>query len=215
MTALRNINALIISLILISAANDGLAASTDSVHADPSLIYQDRYGPIRPNDTLWSIAKLFVKKGESVSAVIAELEQANPKTIRHANTLFVGEYIFRHPQVKTDVEFSTQPKLAAELHNIEPVEITLIPETTAQPAIHNIPETTPTTPDQSSVSEEPSSSIFVFLLMLISILGAGLFLGLIRLKRQRLQQQIQQEELDKINALKRESIKNRLKPTSD
>ncbi len=198
-----------------SIANPILAASPDNQHADPSLIHQDRYGPVRQNDTLWSIARLFVKKGESINAVLAELERANPKTIRPANTLFVGEYIYRHPQFETDVQISTQPTLVAEAHTIEPVQITLIPETSAQPAIHNIPETTPATPDQASVSEATSSSIFVYLLILLSILGAGLFLGLRRLKQQRLAQQIQQQELDTINALKRESIKNRLKPASD
>lgn len=215
MTALRNINALIISLILLSAANPSLAASTDSLHADPSLIHQDRYGPIRPNDTLWSIAKLFVKKGESINAVIAELEQANPKTIKPTSILFVGEYIYRHPQLETGVQISIQPKLVTVVQTIEPVQITQLPVATAQRPILNIPEATPSTPDQTSVSEEPSSSIFVYLLIFLSMLGTGLFLSLRRLKRQRLQQQIEQDELDKVNALKRASIKNRLKPASD
>ena len=215
MTASRSINAFIICTILLLAANPLLAANQENLHANPSLIQQDRYGPVRPNDTLWSIAKLFVKKGESVNTVIAELEQANPKAIKPGSNLLQGTYI--HRRALNDSRNTIRPKiqLEAEIQTIAPKLIFQSPEFSQPLLVRNIPEISSSTPLQNNVEKESPSSIFPYILISLSILGSSLFLGLRRVKHKRLQQQIEQEEMDKINALKRESIKNRLKPASD
>lgn len=215
MSASRSLNTFSICLILVSAAKPILAATPENQHADPKLIHQDRYGPIRPNDTLWSIAKLFVKKGESINTLITELEQANPKSIRTPSILLAGGYIHRQPLSETKDRLTAQPKLLAEVHAVEPQVIALLAELSEQLPTPPIPETAQLAASESRDTEQPSSSIFPYLLVLLIILGAGSFWGLRRLKHQRQQQKIEQDELDKHNALKRESIKNRLKPASD
>lgn len=207
MSASTSINTLTVFLILVSAAKPLVAAIPENPHADPSLIVQERYGPIRRNDTLWSIAKLLLQKGENINAVIAELEQANPKAIRPGRVLFVGEYIQRHSQFPT---IAPLPQLEMKPQLVKPKQISEFPVPSEQRLLSTMPDTQ-AMPKQETDNPEWQPSSALFYLSLLSVLGGGLLAGLRRFKQHRQQQQIEQDALDKINTIKRESIKNRLK----
>ena len=208
-------NLFIICLILISAAKPILAASQDNQHADPNLLQNERYGPIRPHDTLWSIAKLFVKKGESVYTVLNELQQANPKSIKTGNLVLAGGYIQRHAGIDAQDKPKFRPQLSAEFHTVEAQLIGQIPESSSQDPIRYIPETSSLPAPEIHAEQQSSSSVILYLLMALIVLVPASFWGLRHTQLQRQQQIIEQDKQDKLNALKRESIKNRLKSSSD
>ena len=214
MSASRSRTLFIICLILVSAAEPSLAASPDNPHADPNLIHQERYGPIRPNDTLWSIAKLFVKQGESIHKVISELEQANPNSIKPGKLVLAGEYIQRQVRTEAQDKPIPQPKLLAELHTVEAQLIGEIPTALSRQPETFIPENSPLPAAEIQAAERPLIPLAYLLIVLISLVTACGW-GIRRFQFRRQQQKIEQDQLDIVNALKRESIKNRLKPLTD
>ena len=214
MSPFRKTTALMLSAFLSFNAKPILADSSQETHANPNLIHQESYGPVQKNDTLWSIAKLLKNQNESINDVIVELTLANPNSIKTGKKLFVGQYIHRHPAPE---------KAQKTAHNIEITEqpITTVSETQ---------ESTPPLIDLTQEQSEPSTLIntdvelvttnektieaSTIALTVLTIIILGLFLGLPIIKRKRQQQKIVQDEINKTNTLKRESIKNRLKTTS-
>lgn len=73
-----------------------LLVAAPTHHADPSLLHGHRYGPIRKQDTLWSIALLMREKRESIDQVMGELLAANADAFAgKGRTLKPGTYLHR------------------------------------------------------------------------------------------------------------------------
>lgn len=206
MSPFRKTTTLILSAFLSFNEKSILAESSQEPHANPNLIHQGSYGPVQKNDTLWSIAKLLKNQNESINNVIAELTLANPKAIKPGSKLFVGQYIHRHSVPEQAQDTAPNIEIAEQL----PTTVSETQESTS-PTDTNI-DLVITNPTQDS--EETVTTIIPYSFFAIVSVFIGLYFGLTKIKRQRQQQKIVQDEINKTNALKRESIKNRLKTTS-
>jgi hypothetical protein len=206
MPAFRKTTVLVLCLYLSFDAKPILAESPQETHANPNLIHQGSYGPIQKNDTIWSIAKLLKNQNESINDVITELTLSNHKAIRHGSKLFVGQYIHRHSAPDQTQEIALNIRTTEQPHTT-----TSEPQDSTPPIDTNV-DLAMTSPTQDT--EETATTIIPYTLSAILSIFIGLYFGLAKINRQRLQQKITQDETDKINALKRELIKNRLKPTS-
>ena len=206
MPPFKKTTALIFCLFLSFNTKSILAESAQEIHANPSLIHDEIYGPIQKNDTLWSIAKLLKKHNESINEVVDELVSNNPEAIKSGGVLFAGYYIHRHsspvqPQDTTpDIESVEQiPRTTPETEeSVSPIDTNI-----------DLVITNPTEDTVGNTTEIMPYALFALVTVLI-----GLGFGLTKLRKQRSQQKIIQDEIDKANALKRELIKNRLKETS-
>lgn len=205
------------------------ANATDFSHADPSLIHNNTYGPVRPNDTLWSIARLFCRPGESITQVMSELKAANPNSIKQDSIVLAGLMISRQSVAHVAISHDTaspsnpvnSPADSSLTTNTEPQTPTQIVAAipVLEPALTNPqPVTTPIEPPLSAQQAATSSTadtpnnfgLYGMLALILGLLATHLWLR--RLKHRKAQLAIEQAERDQMNALKRIAIKNRLKP---
>ena len=210
-------------------------------HADPKRVTQNSYGPIRANDTLWSIAKLLSKPNQSITQVIDQLKTTNPASIKANNTVIIGKYIHRIPLSEKTTTLSakksankittTQTTVSKNNFN-KPTSNTLAlitktiyyhstADTYLNTKIWDIPplEFNSSKLENNHVQQASSFQATVsnnnyFIISLgIVIISLLLFFITTKIKQQINHQQLADAETTKINQLKRELIKNRLLKT--
>ena len=211
------------------------------LHADRARLKRGSYGPIRSSDTLWSISKLLMKKGESIHAVIEELARSNPEAIMPDYKLIVGASLRRSAALTTSTTAAVNP---ASSTSSEPAQTTTI-----QPAIQPPPTqdsvaaesatATPTisessvatvasmpiaplaTTDQPATTAMPASSLadnnqadyrHPYLLSLGTLLLGWLW-GLPHLRKHLHNKRLEQDRIAQANAAQRQSVKDRLQTT--
>lgn len=230
----------LVLLFLLSGLQPLMANSSSGIpsHADPKLANRNSYGPIRANDTLWSIAKLLSKPNESIYQLIEQLKTTNPTSIKANNIVVIGKYIHRvsiadktiTPSPKIPINKIAPIKTASSKNKLKqassiPLLITKTinynptAETYLTPIkIWDIPplELNSSQPLNNQDNPEiplqtsPTDSNYLFIRLGIIIISLLLFLITIKFKQRIHQQQLADAETTKINQLKRELIKNRL-----
>lgn len=207
-------------------------------HADPKRAKQNSYGPIRANDTLWSIAKLLSKPNESIFQLIEQLKTTNPTSIKADNIVVIGRYIHRvsiadktiTPSPKIPINKITPTKTASSKNKLNqassiPLLITktinynTTADTYLNPAkIWDIPplefNSSQLLNNQDKpeipLQTSPTDGDYLFISLGIIIISLLLFFITIKFKQRIHQQQLADAETTKINQLKRDLIKNRL-----
>lgn len=212
------------------------------LHADRARLKRGSYGPIRPSDTLWSVSKLLMKKGESIHAVIEELARSNPQAIMPDYKLIVGASLQRSAALNPSTTAAVNP---ASSSSSEPTQTTTIqpaiqpppiqaPVTaesaTATPAlaessvatVASTPIAPLATTDQLTATAMPASALadnnqadyrYRYLLGLGTLLLLGWFWGLPHLRKHLHNKRLEQARIAQANAAQRQSVKDRLQTT--
>lgn len=211
-------------------------------HADRALLKRGSYGPIRPSDTLWSVTKLLMKKGESIHAVIDELALSNPEAIMPDYKLIVGASIHRPAALATSTTMKVNP---ASSTSSEPPQTTTIQPAIQPPPIQDsvVAESATATPtisessvatvasmpiaplattDQPAATAMPASSLadnnqadyrYPYLLSIGTLLLLGWLWGLPHLRKHLHNKRLEQDRIAQANAAQRQSVKDRLQTT--
>ncbi|MEY2701296.1 MAG: hypothetical protein RIQ52_2051 [Pseudomonadota bacterium] len=114
-------------------------------HVDPALLNGHRYGPVRKEDTIWSIAWLMHRHHESIQKVVDELVMDNPDAFSaRGRILKPGSYLERKPHQHTVVgalppgvegKSAVGPDVAGYLHESDPVVRSEMPDNGFSPDI--------------------------------------------------------------------------------
>ncbi len=208
------------------------------LHVDRARLKRGSYGPIRPSDTLWSVSKLFMKKGESIHAVIEELARSNPQAIMPDYKLIVGASLQRSAALNPSTTAAVNP---ASSSSSEPAQTTTIQPppiqapvtaesatatlTLAESSVATV-ASTPIAPlattDQLTATAMPASALadnnqadyrYRYLLGLGTLLLLGWFWGLPHLRKHLHNKRLEQARIAQANAAQRQSVKDRLQIT--
>ena len=141
-------------------------------HVDPALLEGHRYGPVRKEDNLRSIAWLMHRHHESIQQVMDELVMDNPDAFSaHGRTIKPGSYLERksHPHAvvgalpsRLERKPEAGPDVAGYLHESDPVVRSEMPDNGFSPDIipfqQALQDRKPSHPGSAPVSVPTSSA---------------------------------------------------------